>query len=653
MLRKMSMFLSMIALCVWSIQAATISGVVKEGDSTGAVIDSAIVTLTTTGAAGVTLRDTTGADGAFSFAAVRVGTPRVSVAKTGYSSPATSTIAVTDSTAAYTRNLYLVKIVYGSITGTVTDSVAAMPIAGAKVYLRTTGGGGGTLLDSATTAADGSYSIAHVQSGIARSLSAQMTGFISKTSTVTVIGTAALTANFQLAAILYGSITGMVTDSVAATPIVGAKVYLRTTGGGGGTLLDSATSAADGSYSIAHVQSGIARSLSAQMTGFITKTSTVTVVGTAALTANFQLIAIVYGSITGMVTDSVAATPIAGAKVYLRTTGGGFGTLLDSATTAADGSYSIAHVQSGIARSLSAQMTGFITKTSTVTVVGTAALTANFQLIAILYGSITGMVTDSVAATPIVGAKVYLRTTGGGGGTLLDSATTAADGSYTIAHVQSGIARSLSAQMTGFISKTSTVTVIGTAALTANFQLIAILYGSITGMVTDSVAATPIAGAKVYLRTTGGAGTILDSATTAADGSYSIAHVQSGIARTLRAQATGFVTKNATVTVAGTAALVVNFALRASTSSILPLANKVQMGTPQFGVSAGMLRLNNFADPGVVSVFDLNGRLLYHGAFQAHATSLALPAQLSKSGNAYIIGITQNSAVYRKQVMVP
>jgi hypothetical protein len=560
----MSMFLSMIALYVWSIQAASISGVVKESDSTGAVIDSAIVTLTTTGAGAITLRDTTGADGAFSFAAVRIGTPRISVAKTGYSSPATSTIAITDSTAAYTRNLYLVKIVYGSIAGTVTDSVAATPIAGAKVYLRTTGGGGGTLLDSATTASDGSYTIANVQSGIARSLSAQMTGFISKTSTVTVVGSAALTANFQILAIVYGSIAGMVTDSVAATPIAGAKVYLRTTGGGGGTLLDSATSAADGSYTIAHVQSGIARSLSAQMTGFITKTSTVTVVGTAALTANFQLMAIVYGSITGMVTDSVAATPIAGAKVYLRTTGGGGGTLLDSATSAADGSYTIAHVQSGIARSLSAQMTGFISKTSTVTVVGTAALTANFPLIAIVYGSITGMVTDSVAATPIAGAKVYLRATGGGFGTILDSATTASDGSYTITNVQSGIAR------------------------------------------------------------------------------------------TLRAQATGFVTKNATVTVVGTAALVENFALRTSTSSILPLANKIQIGTPEFGISAsGLIRLNNFADPGVVSIFDLNGRLLYHGGFQARATSLALPAQLMKSGNAYIIGITQNSAVYRKQVMIP
>jgi len=54
--------------------------------------------------------------------------------------------------------------------------------------------------------------------------------------------------------------------------------------------------------------------------------------------------------------------------------------------------------------------------------------------------------------------------------------------------------------------------------MTVNIKLVKILFGSITGTVTDSVAATPIAGAKVYLRTTGGGGTLLDSAITVANG---------------------------------------------------------------------------------------------------------------------------------------
>jgi hypothetical protein len=196
---------------------------------------------------------------------------------------------------------------------------------------------------------------------------------------------------------------------------------------------------------------------------------------------------------------------------------------------------------------------------------------------------------------------------------------------------------------------------VGAAALTVNFPLVAILYGSITGMVTDSVAATAIAGAKVYLRTTGGGGgTLLDSATTAADGSYTIAHVQSGIARTLRAQATGYVTKNATVTVVGTAALTANFALRSSVSAIASSGIQGNKGTPDFGIShAGILHLRNFNNAGTIMVFDMNGKLLYRTAMQAHSVSFALPMQFAKSGNAYIIGITQNSAVYRKEVMVP
>jgi len=589
---------------------------------------------------------------------VTVGTRQARASKTGYLTSAVSTIGVTDSTATYTQNLFLVSSsIRATVSGTVTDSAGGTPLAGAKILLRIGTGAYGAARDSVVTGASGTFSFDTVPAG-SFTLATSDSGYNSKNVTGNITNATPPAVSIQLVKITYGSITGTVTDSVAGTAVAGAKVYLRTTGGGGGggggTILDSATTATDGSYTIANVQSGIARTLRAQDSGYVTKNTTVTVVGTAALTANIQLVKILYGSITGTVTDSAAGTGIAGAKVYLRATGGGGGgTILDSATTATDGSYTVANVQSGIARSLSAQATGYTTKTSTVTVVGTAALTANFQLIAIVYGSITGTVTDSAAGTGISGVKVYLRATGGGG-TLLDSATTATDGSYTIAHVQSAMARSLSAQATGYTTKTSTVTVVGTGALTVNFQLIAIVYGSITGTVTDSVAATGISGAKVYLRTTGGAGTILDSATTATDGSYTISHVQSGIARTLRAQATGYVTKNATVTVVGTAALTVNFALRTGTAVKPSLSAQGNSKTPDFGISqAGFIRLSNFNEAGTIMVFDLNGRLLYRSAMQAHTTSLSLPVQFAKSGNSYIVSISQNNTLYRKQIMMP
>jgi 5-hydroxyisourate hydrolase-like protein (transthyretin family) len=289
MLRKMSMLLSIVALSILSVEAATVSGVVKEGDSTGAAVDSAIVTLTATGTGGVTLRDTTDATGAYSFSSVSIGTRQIRAAKTGYNTMAQSTINIADSTATYTRDLYLVPIVYGSITGTVTDSVAGTPIEGAKVYLRSTGGGAANL-DSAMTAANGTYTIAHVQTTIARTLRVQDSGFVTKnTPAVTLADTAALTVDIQLVKILYGSITGRVTDSAAGTPIEGAKVYLRSTGGGGGAILDSAMTAANGTYTIAHVQTNIVRTLRVQDSGFVTKNTTITVPDTAALVVNVEL----------------------------------------------------------------------------------------------------------------------------------------------------------------------------------------------------------------------------------------------------------------------------------------------------------------------------------------------------------------------------
>jgi hypothetical protein len=201
------------------------------------------------------------------------------------------------------------------------------------------------------------------------------------------------------------------------------------------------------------------------------------------------------------------------------------------------------------------------------------------------------------------------------------------------------------------------VTVADTAALTVNIQLVKILYGSITGKVTDSVAGTAVAGAKVYLRTTGGGGgggMILDSAVTTDSGFYTIVHAQTGIARTLRVQDSGFITKNTPVTVPDTAALTVNIELRSAQASIVSPNNQGILRNPDFGIArSGLLRLSNFNESGTVMVFDVQGRLGYRTAIAAHTTSLALPTHFAKSGHSYIVVISQNNVVYRKQIILP
>ena len=465
-----------LAAGVISVQAATVSGVVKEGDSTGAPVAGAIVTLASSGGGGggSTLRDTTDETGAYSFGSVGIGTRQARASKTGYLNSALSTIGITDSTAAYTQNLFLVSTsIRATVSGTVTDSAAGTPLTGAKVLLRIGTGAGASIRDSVTTGTSGAYSFDTVPAG-AFTLVASATGYISRNTTGNITSATPPAIDIKLVKILYGSITGTVTDSAAGTALAGAKVYLRTTGGGGG------------------------------------------------------------------------------------------GTILDSTVTAASGSYTIANVQTGIARSLRVQDSGFTTKNTTITLTDTAATTVNVQLVKILFGSITGTVTDSVAGTAIAGAKVYLRTTGGGGGTILDSAVTAASGSYTITNVQTGIARMV------------------------------------------------------------------------------------------RAQAAGFITKNATVTLTDTAALTVNFALRTSAIAIASRSAQGISTAFDVGISrAGVIRLSNCNDAGTFTLFDVNGRLLYRAALQAHTPSLALPAHFAKSGNAYIVNVTHNNAVYRKQIVMP
>ena len=64
MLKKTAIVCSLMFIFSVVAQAATVSGVVKENDSTGAAISGATVTLTPTGGGGGTaLLDTTGATG--------------------------------------------------------------------------------------------------------------------------------------------------------------------------------------------------------------------------------------------------------------------------------------------------------------------------------------------------------------------------------------------------------------------------------------------------------------------------------------------------------------------------------------------------------------------------------------------------------------
>jgi len=161
------------------------------------------------------------------------------------------------------------------------------------------------------------------------------------------------------------------------------------------------------------------------------------------------------GSITGKVTHASTSAAIEGATVVVEGTG-------QSATTAADGTYTIADVPTGD-RSVTASAEGFVAQTKTAGVTEGQPTTVDFALDPIPVGSITGKVTNAVGGTSIAGATVLVEDTG-------QSAITAADGTYTITDVPTGD-RSVTASADGFESQPKMVPVNEGQTTTANFAL--------------------------------------------------------------------------------------------------------------------------------------------------------------------------------------
>jgi large repetitive protein len=673
MLKKTAIVCSLMFIFAVVAQAATVSGVVKENDSTGTAISGATVTLTPTGGGGTALLDTTGATGAFSFATVpgtaaAPVTYRIVAAKAGYRVMAGYiTIRVNNATGTFTQDLYLTPtavVTVRTISGTVSDSVAGSALtalAGAQVILSQRAGGGNyTGIDTVTTVTNGGYTIDSVAVGTYR-LTVSKTGYASQTANVTV-ALVNIVQNFKLLHVMTGSVTGTVTDSATTTGIVGAKVYLLTAGFGG-TIIDSATTTTGGAYTIASVPSstaGINYTVRASATDYVTSSVNVTVTGTAAQTVNIKLVKILMASITGTVTDSSAAgvAPVAGVRITLRTGGGGGGgTIVDSAFTGTDGKYTIADVPSGVNYTVRAEKATYVTSNTNITVTGTAAQTVNIRLVKIPSGNLYIIVSKRADSTAISGASVSATI-----GTTVLNGTTGTSGLVSFLAAATGN-YAITVSAANFTALSSTTTLIANRNDTVKVFLVAAANGTktLTGVVKDSASSAVLAHVAVVL-TIAGAGigganlTLVDS--TDATGTYTIAGIPIArntgrITATLASYRT--YTNNAVAIGAANTAdnNVLNIFLVKLPTGVISSV-KHTSGSPDFSMAQkGILRLSNITNAGMIKVFGMNGKLLYQSAFHARATSVSLPAGMAKSGNAFIVSLTQNSAVYRKQIIMP
>jgi len=242
------------------------------------------------------------------------------------------------------------------------------------------------------------------------------------------------------------------------------------------------------------------------------------------------------GTISGHVYRSDGTTPIEGAWVYANLVDGGYGR---EATTAPDGSYTITSLVTGQYR-VQAYAEGYIEECydnvydyneATPVSVSMPDDTPGIDFALGSGGTISGHVYQSDGITPIEGAWIYAsQVDDGHGGT----ATTSADGSYTITTLRTGQYR-VEAYAGGYLTEyydnvydysEATLVSVTMPDDTPNIDFTLDLGGTISGHVYQSDGTTPIEGAEVYAELIGGD---YDRVTnTAPDGSYTVTTLRTG-----------------------------------------------------------------------------------------------------------------------------
>ncbi len=289
-----------------------------------------------------TFSATTDSAGNYIINGVEPGNYTLVAYKTGYSravsNPGT-VLTVEGDLAVSGANLTITQGSPGTITGVVTDT-ASKPVAGAAVVFTPSGGGS---VQTATTDANGSYTLSNVPPGTYTG-TASLSGATATSGAVTVTSGQTLTVNFKLVP-GNGNATGRVVDN-SGNPIAGATVFFN---GGGLTTPATATTGTNGVYTFApgslpagsYQVSATAPTFGASSPILVVITSSAT-----ATVPDIVLNPVQNGTLGGLVTTSSSATPLAGVSITIVNTATGqtitpAPTSVATTTAAPDGSGAI------------------------------------------------------------------------------------------------------------------------------------------------------------------------------------------------------------------------------------------------------------------------------------------------------------------------
>jgi hypothetical protein len=341
-----------------------------------------------------------------------------------------------------------------------------------------------------------------------------------------------------------GSIAGTVTAAPGGEPVAGVQAYVTNAEG---TTVASAVSDAEGGYTVPALPAGsYTVRFEPDEGNYIgqyyndaagAEAATKVVVVAGAITEDVNAALSAGASIAGTVT-SPGDEPASGVQVYVTSSDG---TTAASATTNEDGTYSIVGLPAGsytvqFEPPNSTDVGQFYNAAATAeaaepVVLSAGAVKENINAELAAAGSVTGTVT--AAGGGIGGVRVNVTSTQSAA---VGSATTAADGAYTVTGLPAG---SYTVQFESpdanyvnqyyeAASSTEDATTVTVSAGAASENINAELAGgaSITGKVTAAQIGEPLSGIQVSVSS--GEGDAAGTATTGEDGSYAISGLPAG-----------------------------------------------------------------------------------------------------------------------------
>ena len=382
-----SYLLTTITLAVFSVNAATVSGTVKDNTENTSPIAGAIVTLTPLGLGATALVDTTDAVGKYSF--TDVVTPMnyaITATKSGYSSSTPVPVSITNESTIIEQNITLTVVASCVLKGKVTeDSTNGSVIAGAKVIV--TQNIGGTFKDSATTDANGWYSFTTLQESDIYSITASKEGFTS-TSVNHVQTTGPDTVSIVLSKPTVNNLYVRILKNADSTAIGGAAVAIER---GTGTIM-TGTTGTNGVASFKDISTGN-YSISASVSGYSAASATAHVTG-ADDTATIYLVASTTPTkvLKGTVTDSANGAKLAKVCVVLT-----IGTIKLFDSTNAQGEYSITGISTNrTSGTVEATLADYQSKTISTVTLGQTNTADTATLNIVMEKTVVGIVSRAV-----------------------------------------------------------------------------------------------------------------------------------------------------------------------------------------------------------------------------------------------------------------